>query len=63
MDGNVRVPPHAGVRHQACCGRHVGRDPQRPNRFILLLWIGVAVLTAALITAGIGLIAGGIAAL
>jgi hypothetical protein len=40
-----------------------GRDPQRPNRLIVLLWVGVAVLTAALITAGIGLIAGGIAAL
>ncbi|RXZ72243.1 hypothetical protein [Agromyces albus] len=40
-----------------------GRDPQRPNRLIVLLWIGVAALTAALITAGIGLIAGGIAAL
>ena len=41
----------------------IGRDPQRPNRFIWLLWIGVVVLTAALITAGVGLIAGGVAAL
>jgi hypothetical protein len=41
----------------------IGRDPQRPNRLIVLLWLGVAVLTAALITAGIGLIAGGVAAL
>jgi hypothetical protein len=41
----------------------LGRDPERPNRLIALLWIGVTVLTAALITAGIGLIAGGIAAL
>lgn len=40
-----------------------GRDPHRPNRLIVLLWIGVAVLTASLITAGIGLIAGGLAAL
>ncbi|MFE5672293.1 hypothetical protein ACFQ58_11890 [Agromyces sp. NPDC056523] len=40
-----------------------GRDPQRPNRLIVLLWIGAAVLTAALITAGVGLIAGGVAAL
>jgi len=41
----------------------LGKDPERPNRLIWLLWIGVVSLTAALITAGIGLIAGGIAAL
>lgn len=41
----------------------VGRDPQRPNRMIVLLWAGAVVLTAALITAGVGLIAGGVAAL
>jgi hypothetical protein len=41
----------------------IGRDPQKPNRFILLLWIGVASLTAGLICAGIGLLAAGIGAL
>lgn len=41
----------------------LGKDPERPNRLIVLLWIGVVSLTAALITAGIGLIAGGVAAL
>ena len=41
----------------------LGKDPQRPNRLIVLLWIGVVSLTAALITAGVGLIAGGVAAL
>lgn len=41
----------------------LGRDPEKPNRLILLLWLGVVSLTAALITAGIGLIAGGVAAL
>ncbi|MGW9631941.1 hypothetical protein ACWGST_14675 [Agromyces sp. NPDC055520] len=41
----------------------LGRDPEKPNRFIVLLWVGAAVLTAGLITAGVGLIAGGIAAL
>jgi hypothetical protein len=41
----------------------LGTDPQRPNRLIVLLWIGVVSLTAALITAGIGLIMGGVAAL
>ncbi|WP_159605579.1 hypothetical protein [Agromyces humi] len=41
----------------------LGRDPHRPNRLIVLLWLGVVSLTAALVTAGIGLIAGGVAAL
>ena len=41
----------------------LGKDPERPNRLIVLLWVGVVSLTAALITAGIGLIAGGVAAL
>jgi len=41
----------------------LGREPEKPNRLIVLLWIGAGVLTAGLITAGIGLVAGGIAAL
>jgi hypothetical protein len=41
----------------------LGRDPQRPGRAIVLLWIGAASLTAGLLTAGVGLIGGGIAAL
>lgn len=41
----------------------IGTDPQRPNRLIVLLWAGAILLTAALITAGVGLIAGGVAAL
>ncbi|MEV1130067.1 hypothetical protein [Agromyces sp. NPDC049794] len=41
----------------------LGKEPERPNRLIWLLWLGVVSLTAALITAGIGLIAGGVAAL
>ena len=41
----------------------LGRDPQRPNRLIVLLWVGVISLTAGLITAGFGLIMGGVAAL
>ena len=41
----------------------LGREPEKPNRLIVLLWIGAAVLTAGLITAGVGLVAGGIAAL
>lgn len=35
----------------------VGRDPARPNRLIALVWVGAAVLTVGLVTAGVGLIA------
>ncbi|KRC60597.1 hypothetical protein ASE14_06270 [Agromyces sp. Root81] len=41
----------------------LGREPEKPNRLIVLLWVGAAVLTAGLITAGVGLVAGGIEAL
>lgn len=41
----------------------IGDDPQKPNRFIALLWIGAVVLTIGLLTAGVGLLAAGIAAL
>ena len=41
----------------------LGRDPEKPNRLIVLLWLGAASLTAGLIAAGVGLIAGGVAAL
>ena len=37
----------------------IGKDPQKPNRLIALLWIGAACLTVGLIVAGVGLIAGG----
>lgn len=37
----------------------VGRDPQRPNRFIALLWLGAASLTAGLVGSGAGLIVAG----
>ena|SRR5215207_49860 len=41
----------------------LGRNPERPNQFIVLLWLGVASLTAGLIAAGVGLIGAGVAAL
>ncbi|MRX43459.1 hypothetical protein [Agromyces kandeliae] len=41
----------------------LGRDPERPSRAILLLWLGAASLTIGLVTAGVGLLAGGIRAL
>ena len=41
----------------------LGREPEKPNRLIVLLWLGAASLTAGLIAAGVGLIAGGVAAL
>jgi cytochrome b561 len=36
-----------------------GRDPQKPNRLFILLWIGAASLTVGLISAGVGLIMAG----
>lgn len=41
----------------------IGRDPQKPNRLIALLWIGAGSLTAGLLCAGTGLILGAAAAL
>lgn len=41
----------------------LGRDPQKPNRLIVLLWIGAASLTAGLLAAGIGLVVAGASAL
>lgn len=39
----------------------VGRDPQRPNRLIALLWVGATVLSVGLVCAGIGLVLAGLA--
>lgn len=41
----------------------IGTDPQKPNRLIVLLWLGAAMLTIGLIVAGIGLIVAGANAL
>lgn len=41
----------------------LGRDPARPGRAIVLLWIGAGSLTAGLLAAGAGMIAGGAGAL
>jgi hypothetical protein len=37
----------------------IGKDPQRPNGLIALLWAGAALLGIGLLSAGIGLIAAG----
>lgn len=39
-----------------------GRDPERPNRLIALLWLGVAALVVGLAGAGAGLVAAGTSA-
>jgi hypothetical protein len=39
----------------------IGRDPQRPNGFIGVLWFGAACLTVGLAAAGTGLIVAGAA--
>lgn len=41
----------------------LGRDPEKPNRLIALLWLGVASLTAGLLAAGLGMLFAGVAAL
>jgi hypothetical protein len=38
----------------------LGKDPQKPNGLIALLWVGVASLTAGLIIAGVGLVLAGV---
>ena len=37
----------------------IGRDPQRPNGLLALLWAGAVVLAVGLLAAGVGLIAAG----
>lgn len=41
----------------------IGKDPQKPNRLIILLWLGAATLTIGLLAAGIGILVAGISAL
>lgn len=36
-----------------------GREPQKPNRLIALLWVGAGVLTIGLVSAGVGLVIAG----
>jgi hypothetical protein len=38
----------------------LGKLPQKPNRLIVLLWLGVVSLTAGLLAAGIGLVIAGV---
>ncbi len=40
----------------------IGKDPQKPNRMIILLWLGAATLTIGLLAAGFGILFAGIAA-
>ncbi len=37
----------------------IGRDPAKPSRLIILLWLGAASLTVGLVAAGVGLIIAG----
>lgn len=41
----------------------IGKDPQRPNRLIILLWLGAIALTIGLLAAGVTILSAGIAAL
>jgi hypothetical protein len=40
----------------------LGRDPERPSRLRLLIWLGAASLTLGLLAAGTGLIIAGVTA-
>ena len=40
----------------------LGKDPQKPSRLIVLLWLGVASLALGLVGAGLGLISAGTSA-
>lgn len=40
----------------------LGKEPQRPNRLMALLWVGAASLTLGLLAAGLGLLHAGITA-
>ncbi|MBK0422758.1 hypothetical protein JD292_11810 [Leucobacter sp. CSA2] len=37
----------------------VGKEPERPNRLMGLVWAGAIILTLGLVSAGVGLIIGG----
>lgn len=41
----------------------IGHDPAKPNRWVILLWVGVVSLTVGLIAAGSGILVAGISAL
>jgi hypothetical protein len=40
----------------------LGRDPQKPNRLIWMLWVGALSLTAGLVVAGVSLVVAGVSA-
>jgi hypothetical protein len=41
----------------------IGKDPEKPNRLIILLWLGAATLTIGLLASGLGILLAGIEAL
>lgn len=41
----------------------IGKDPEKPNRLIALLWLGAATLTIGLLASGLGILLAGIEAL
>ncbi len=38
----------------------IGKNPRKPNRFIILLWIGVGLLTIGLLAAGLSILFAGL---
>ncbi|MCP3098018.1 hypothetical protein LZ198_03905 [Myxococcus sp. K15C18031901] len=41
----------------------LGKEPERPNRLMALLWVGALALAVGLVSAGVGLLVAGIRAL
>jgi len=41
----------------------LGKNPQKPNRLMILLWVGAGFLTLGLLSAGLGLVVAGVAGL
>ena len=54
--GRILVPIAAILMPAGFFLSVTGRDPQKPNRLILLLWLGAIGLTVGLLISGIGMI-------
>ena len=66
VDGNAVAQPYCGLSGVVLWAAVLipagfflsvlGRDPERPNRLLLLHWLGAAALTVGLVAGGVGLI-------
>ena len=54
--GRLGIPVAAILMSGGFFAASAGRDVTRPNRFIVILWLGAASLAAGVISLGIGLL-------